>query len=63
MWVCEELGNETIVQLKASEQFITARLQPGAEWTFDQPVWYRFRQDRVIALPPESQVQPLDLPR
>ena len=54
VWVSEELGNETLVQLKTASQIITARLQPDAEWAFDKEVWYRFRQDRLLTLPAEA---------
>ena len=53
VWVSEELGNETLVQLKTDMQLITARVKPDCAWTFDQAVWYRFRQDRLLRLPRE----------
>lgn len=55
VWLSEQLGNETLVQLKTESQIITARLPPDTSWTFDQPVWYRFRTDRVLQLPVETQ--------
>ena len=48
--VSEELGNETLVQLKTDSHLITARVNPEVQWTFDQAVWYRFRQDRLLEL-------------
>lgn len=63
VWVCEELGNETLVQLKTPAQIITARLQPGPGWSFDQPVWFRFRPDRLLTLSAETQVGPYNLPK
>jgi len=51
VWVSEELGNETLVQLKTESQLITARLPPDLEWTFDQEVWYRLRPERLLRLP------------
>jgi multiple sugar transport system ATP-binding protein len=53
VWVSEELGNETLVQLKTDSQLITARVKPDLLLSFDQAVWYRFRQDRVLTLPSE----------
>jgi len=58
VWVSEELGNETLVQLKTGSQLLTARLSPDREWTFDQAVWYRFRPDRVLTLPREVGERP-----
>lgn len=55
VWLSEQLGNETLVQLKTESQIITARLPPDTSWAFDQPVWYRFRMDRVLQLPVETQ--------
>jgi len=54
VWVSEELGSETLVQLKTESYLISARLSPEREWNFDQAVWYRFRADRVLTLPPEG---------
>jgi ABC-type sugar transport system ATPase subunit len=55
VWVSEELGSETLVQLKTdSLQLVTARVKPDLELSFDQAVWYRFREDRLLTLPREQ---------
>ena len=56
VWVSEELGNETLLQVKSRDGLITARLAPELHWTFDQGVWYRFRSDRVLTLPAEGRI-------
>lgn len=53
VWVSEQLGNETIVQLKTGDSLISARVRPDFELSFDQAVWYRFREDRLLTLPRE----------
>ena len=58
VWVSEELGNETLVQLKTETQLIGARVSPDFVLSFDQPVWYRFRPDRLLTLPPEQSETP-----
>jgi multiple sugar transport system ATP-binding protein len=58
VWVSEELGNETLVQLKTASQLITARIKPDLDLSFDQAVWYRFRQDRLLTLPREPSETP-----
>ena len=52
VWVSEELGNETLLQLKPTDsQLITARVKPDREWAFDEAVYYRLRADRMLRLP------------
>lgn len=54
VWVAEELGSETVLQLKlASGELLAARVSPDLAPRFDQPVWYRFREDKLRRFPPE----------
>ena len=57
VWVSEELGNETLLQLKTANGLITARLAPDLHWTFDQAVGYRFRPERVLTFGPETELR------
>ena len=48
VWVAEELGNETLLQLKTSgDELLMARVSPDGGFYFDQQVWYRFRAERI----------------
>jgi len=47
VWVTEEMGNETLVVIKAGEEHITVRAPSATRLDFETPVWFRPRPEKV----------------